>query len=225
MLHLVHQSNCLLNQPHLLSPEASRSGYWTTTGYVVALMFANICHPLVKDSSEAKARCVLKMSTDHTTMFISKQQSYLIASALPFPLWIILISFLKAHSAPLIYLKLQQNTKLQTVAGFSIQQKQRAVFCWYSFYKHCPCHEHFTDAWNPLMQLLLLSYDKMTCKANRDLLHLSRCSYLISTLAIRIFLLTWQAPHPSQSQRAGRDLPQAGHDRFQGSLATRTDPK
>lgn len=56
------------------------------------------------------------MSIDHTTTFILKQPSYLIISALPFPLWIILISLLKAHSAPLRYLKLQQNTELETVA-------------------------------------------------------------------------------------------------------------
>lgn len=75
-------------------------------------MFSNISRLPVKDSSEAKANCVLKMSIDHTTMFILKQLSYLIISALPFPLWVILISLLKARSAPLRHLKLQHNTEL-----------------------------------------------------------------------------------------------------------------
>lgn len=90
------------------------------------------------------------------------------------------------------------------------------------FYKRCPRQEHFTDARNPLSHLLLLSYDKTTCKANIALLRLNRCSYHIPTLALYI-LVTWQAPHLSQLQRAGQDLPQAGQNHFQGSLATRTD--
>lgn len=106
----------LLNTRPAVLQGPARSGNRTATGYVDGLTFSNICRSPVKDSSEAKANCVLKMSTDHTTMFISKQPSYLIISALPFPLWIILISLLKAYSAPLRYLKLQHNTELQTVA-------------------------------------------------------------------------------------------------------------
>lgn len=42
------------------------------TGYTHGTMFSKICHLTVKDCSEAKANAALRISIDHTTMFISE---------------------------------------------------------------------------------------------------------------------------------------------------------
>lgn len=49
---------------------ASSPGWETTTGYTHLTTFSKICHSTVKDCSKAKANAALRISIDHTTMFI-----------------------------------------------------------------------------------------------------------------------------------------------------------
>lgn len=49
---------------------ASSPGWETTTGYTHGTTFSKICHSTVKDCSKAKANAALRISIDHTTMFI-----------------------------------------------------------------------------------------------------------------------------------------------------------
>lgn len=137
------------------------------------------------------------------------QPIYLTTTALPFPLWMMLISPLKAPPAPLRYVKLRQNS------ASSVQQKHRAVFCLLIL-------PAFLISGACLLQMLEILYLSFIFCLIRSVRWVQPPRTLAGTViplhSFPSYFINAASSTPVPS--AGRGLPQAGPRHFRGSPAT-----